>query len=45
METRLIIAYALIALMTSFAILGLVMLQRKRAAKLRRDAGQSPRPR
>lgn len=44
METRLIIAYALIALMASFAILGLVILQRRRAAKLRRDAGQSPRP-
>lgn len=44
METRLIIAYALIALMASFAIFALVMLQRKRTAKLRRDAGQSPRP-
>lgn len=44
METRLIIAYALIALMASLAIFGLVMLQRKRNAKLRRDAGQSPRP-
>jgi hypothetical protein len=44
METRLIIAYALTALMASLALFGLVMLLRKRTARLRRDAGQSPRP-
>jgi preprotein translocase subunit SecG len=39
METRLIIAYLLIAVMAALVILGAVILQRKRAKSRRRDAG------
>lgn len=39
METRLIIAYSLIALMVAFAILGAVAIHRNNARKQRRDQG------
>ena len=38
METRLIIAYSLIAIMAALAVFGAVVLQRKRVEKRRRDA-------
>lgn len=43
METRLIIAYTLIALMACLAVFGLVMVQKKRSAKHRRGAGRNNR--
>jgi hypothetical protein len=40
METRLIIAYSLIAMMAAIAILGCVIALRKRDTRRRRDAGR-----
>ena len=40
METRLIIAYSLIALMAVFAIIGAVAIRRNSARKQRRDEGR-----
>ncbi len=39
METRLIIAYSLIALMTTLVLIGALVLRQKRGKARRRDAG------
>jgi hypothetical protein len=41
METRLIIAYSLIAIMIGLAVLGAVTITRKRSKARRRNSGRS----